>query len=168
MAVSSSAASSTQVASGPTQSSDDPYATRPERDTRPYVGLMPTTPQKCAGCRMLPPARRRREPGSERHAPAGAAPRLPRPPPWPAGRPASRRTGSSSNFSAGPAATGGACGAARELPAAPGGQPRRRWTVAGDGACADGRRPQARRCTGMRALCFKPSVLGSAGMGPYA
>ncbi len=49
------AASCTLRASGPTQSSEDPYATSPVRGTRPYVGLMPTTPQKCAGCRMLPP-----------------------------------------------------------------------------------------------------------------
>eukprot|EP00955_Chlamydomonas_euryale_P053469 355515-Chlamydomonas_euryale.AAC.13 len=28
---------------------------RPERDTRPYVGFKPTTPQKCAGWRIEPP-----------------------------------------------------------------------------------------------------------------
>ena len=53
-----SAASSTQPAKGPMQSREDPYAMSPYRETRPYVGFMPTTPQKCAGCRMLPPAAR--------------------------------------------------------------------------------------------------------------
>ena len=28
---------------------------RPKRETRPYVGFSPTTPQKEAGCRTLPP-----------------------------------------------------------------------------------------------------------------
>jgi hypothetical protein len=50
------AASSTVGARGPTQSRDDPYAMSPYLETRPYVGLSPTTPQKCAGCRILPPA----------------------------------------------------------------------------------------------------------------
>ncbi len=31
---------------------------RPYRDTLPYVGFRPTTPQKCAGWRMLPPGGR--------------------------------------------------------------------------------------------------------------
>lgn len=52
------AASSTQPAKGPMQSREDPYAMSPYRETRPYVGFKPTTPQKCAGCRMLPPAAR--------------------------------------------------------------------------------------------------------------
>ena len=46
----------TDGATGPTTSSDDAYAMRPYRDTRPYVGFRPTTPQKCAGCLTLPPA----------------------------------------------------------------------------------------------------------------
>ena len=50
------ATSSTEAAMGPTQSRDEAYAIRPLLDTRPYVGLKPTTPQKAAGCRMLPPA----------------------------------------------------------------------------------------------------------------
>lgn len=52
---SSAAASATLCAIGPTQSREEAYATRPLRDTRPYVGFTPTTPQKEAGCRMLPP-----------------------------------------------------------------------------------------------------------------
>lgn len=36
-------------------SSDEAYATSPYRDTRPYVGFSPTTPQNDAGCRTLPP-----------------------------------------------------------------------------------------------------------------
>lgn len=36
-------------------SRDDAYAMSPERETRPYVGFIPTTPQKDAGCLTLPP-----------------------------------------------------------------------------------------------------------------
>lgn len=36
-------------------SRDEAYATSPYLDTRPYVGLSPTTPQKEAGCLTLPP-----------------------------------------------------------------------------------------------------------------
>jgi len=39
----------------PTVSNEDPYAIKPYRETRPYVGLMPVTPQKEAGWRTLPP-----------------------------------------------------------------------------------------------------------------
>lgn len=56
MTLSRTAASLTLPATGPTTSSEDAYAIRPYRETRPYVGLTPTTPQKCAGCLMLPPA----------------------------------------------------------------------------------------------------------------
>lgn len=50
-----SATSSTLRPMGPMASRELAYETRPLRDTRPYVGFSPTTPQKCAGCRMLPP-----------------------------------------------------------------------------------------------------------------
>lgn len=46
----------------------------PYRDTRPYVGLSPTTPQKCAGCRMLPPVSEPREALHWRAATAAAEP----------------------------------------------------------------------------------------------
>src|SRR5512132_2653065 len=36
-------------------SSDEATATSPKRDTRPYVGLRPTTPQNAAGWRTEPP-----------------------------------------------------------------------------------------------------------------
>src|SRR5579871_4799484 len=49
------AASFTVLASGPMWSSDDANAIRPYRDTRPYVGSKPTTPQNEAGCRIEPP-----------------------------------------------------------------------------------------------------------------
>ena len=55
MTCSSSAASRTSRANGPIWSSDDANAIRPYRETRPYVGLRPTTPQNAAGSRMLPP-----------------------------------------------------------------------------------------------------------------
>lgn len=55
MTDSTAAASTTLCAMGPMQSSEEAYATKPLRDTRPYEGFTPTTPQKEAGCRMLPP-----------------------------------------------------------------------------------------------------------------
>lgn len=56
MTVSMIAASSTELVKGPMQSREEPYAIKPYRDIRPYVGFRPTTPQKLAGCRILPPA----------------------------------------------------------------------------------------------------------------
>lgn len=50
------AASWTVLDKGPMQSRDEPYAIRPYREIRPYVGFSPTTPQKLAGCLILPPA----------------------------------------------------------------------------------------------------------------
>src|SRR5580698_8548277 len=50
-----SAASRTFPANGPTRSSDEANAINPYRETRPYVGSTPTTPQKLAGCRIDPP-----------------------------------------------------------------------------------------------------------------
>lgn len=39
----------------PITSNDDAYAMSPNRETRPYVGFIPTTPQNDAGCLTLPP-----------------------------------------------------------------------------------------------------------------
>src|SRR4029077_14221187 len=52
---SSTAASSTVRASGPTWSRLQLTGMTPSRLTRPYVGLRPTTPQKAAGMRIEPP-----------------------------------------------------------------------------------------------------------------
>jgi len=49
------ALSSTVLVIGPIWSNDEAKATRPERETRPYVGLIPTTPQNAAGCLIEPP-----------------------------------------------------------------------------------------------------------------
>src|SRR4030065_2813252 len=40
---------------GPIWSRDDAKATSPYRETLPYVGLNPTTPQSAAGCLIEPP-----------------------------------------------------------------------------------------------------------------
>mmetsp|Transcript_5153 Transcript_5153/g.17984 ORF Transcript_5153/g.17984 Transcript_5153/m.17984 type:complete len:255 (+) Transcript_5153:1175-1939(+) len=48
-------ASSTDLVRKPGQSRDEAYATRPERERRPYDGLKPTTPVYAAGRRTLPP-----------------------------------------------------------------------------------------------------------------
>src|SRR5580704_3310558 len=50
-----SAESSTVRPNTPNWSSDDANATSPNRLTRPYVGLTPTTPQNAAGWRTDPP-----------------------------------------------------------------------------------------------------------------
>src|SRR5438105_6823844 len=52
---SSVAPSRTSRVNVPTWSSDEANAMRPYRDTRPYVGLSPTTPHSAAGCRTEPP-----------------------------------------------------------------------------------------------------------------
>src|SRR5215468_6253121 len=46
----------------------------PERDTRPYVGLIPTTPQNAAGRRMEPPVSVPRLAGTSRAATAAPEP----------------------------------------------------------------------------------------------
>ena len=51
----SSAASATVRAHGPAWSSEEASATRPYRDTPPYVGLAPTVPVTAAGWRIEPP-----------------------------------------------------------------------------------------------------------------
>src|SRR6266849_484919 len=52
---STSATSFTVCANGPMWSSDEAKAISPYRDTRPYVGFKPTTPQNDAGWRIDPP-----------------------------------------------------------------------------------------------------------------
>src|SRR5208283_5338374 len=64
------AASSTSLVIGPIWSRDDAKATSPKRETRPYVGLMPTTPQKDDGCRIEPPVS---VPSAPAHNPAATA-----------------------------------------------------------------------------------------------
>ena len=49
------AASSTSFVIGPIWSREDANAISPYRDTLPYVGFSPTTPQMPAGCLMDPP-----------------------------------------------------------------------------------------------------------------
>src|SRR5215470_14841129 len=49
------ATSRTDFEIGPIWSSDEPNATSPYRETRPYVGFKPTTPQNAAGVRTEPP-----------------------------------------------------------------------------------------------------------------
>src|ERR1700735_232626 len=55
MALSSTAQSAALRAIGPTLSSDEANAIMPYRDTRPYVGLIPTMPLNDAGWRIEPP-----------------------------------------------------------------------------------------------------------------
>src|SRR5207247_7112308 len=68
------AASCTLRPNTPIWSSDDPNATSPQRLTRPYVGLMPTTPQKAAGCRTEPPVSEPRAAGTAPAATSAAEP----------------------------------------------------------------------------------------------
>src|SRR5262249_31324019 len=49
------AVSRTSRANVPTWSSEEAKAISPYRETRPYVGLNPTTPHSAAGCRTEPP-----------------------------------------------------------------------------------------------------------------
>src|SRR5438128_1816262 len=76
MTSSSSAASATVVANGPIWSSDDAKATRPYRDTRPYVGFTPTTPHRAAGWRIEPPVSDPSDSGANPAATAAALPPL--------------------------------------------------------------------------------------------
>ena len=45
---------STEVVTGPMVSKEDAYATSPWRESKPYVGFKPTTPQNDAGCLIEP------------------------------------------------------------------------------------------------------------------
>src|SRR4051812_36185133 len=76
MASMASAASCTVVAKGPIWSSDEAKAMRPYRDTRPYEGLKPTTPQSAAGWRIEPPVSEPSASGAHRAATAAADPPL--------------------------------------------------------------------------------------------
>src|SRR5947199_2128793 len=58
----------------PIWSSPDANATRPQRLTRPYVGLSPTTPQNAAGCRTEPPVSVPSAPAARPPATAAAEP----------------------------------------------------------------------------------------------
>src|SRR6185312_15633622 len=68
------AASSTVLAIGPAWSSEEAKATTPQREQRPYVGLMPTVPVKAAGWRMEPPVSVAVAPRQSRAATAAADP----------------------------------------------------------------------------------------------
>src|SRR5437763_7110318 len=68
--------SRTVLVTMPIWSRPDANATNPYRDTRPYVGFTPTTPQSAAGWRTLPPVSEPRAAGSIRAATAAAEPPL--------------------------------------------------------------------------------------------
>mmetsp|Transcript_793 Transcript_793/g.3061 ORF Transcript_793/g.3061 Transcript_793/m.3061 type:complete len:219 (+) Transcript_793:827-1483(+) len=74
IAVNRNAASSTELVTGPIQSKDDAYDTRPCLLTNPKVGFNPTTPQNEAGCLMLPPVSL---PRAATHCPDATAAALP-------------------------------------------------------------------------------------------
>src|SRR5688572_20391857 len=74
MSSSTSADSRTVFVTMPIWSRLDANATRPQRDTRPYVGLRPTTPQSAAGWRTDPPVSEPRATGTIRAATAAAEP----------------------------------------------------------------------------------------------
>ena len=74
IAPSSIAASRTLRVSVPTVSSDEANAIRPYRETSPYVGFSPTTPQSDAGCRTDPPVS---VPSAQTTSPAATAAALP-------------------------------------------------------------------------------------------
>ena len=68
------AQSRTVRAIGPAWSSDEAKATMPQREQRPYVGLMPTMPVKAAGWRIEPPVSVPVTPGAIPAATAAAEP----------------------------------------------------------------------------------------------
>src|SRR5512143_3362677 len=68
------AASGTERAIGPPWSREDAKAIIPYRETRPYVGFMPTTPQREAGWRIEPPVS---VPTPAKHRPAATAAAVP-------------------------------------------------------------------------------------------
>src|SRR3982751_438459 len=91
------AASFTVCPNGPMWSSELANATRPYRETRPYVGVTPTTPQKLAGWRMDPPVS---EPSVTTAVPcATAAADPPLEPPGTRSRARGLRTGPNAEFS---------------------------------------------------------------------
>ena len=74
MTCSSNAASSAVRARAPAWSRLEAKATMPQRDTRPYVGLMPVMPHRAAGWRIDPPVSVPVAPGTRRAATAAAEP----------------------------------------------------------------------------------------------
>ena len=62
------------MAKGPTWSRLEANATRPYRETLPYVGFTPTTPQRAAGCLIDPPVSLPRARGENPAATAAAEP----------------------------------------------------------------------------------------------
>src|ERR1051326_395063 len=74
MMLKTSAQSRTVLVTTPIWSSPDAKATSPQRLTRPYVGLRPTTPHSAAGWRTEPPVSEPRAAGTMRAATAAAEP----------------------------------------------------------------------------------------------
>ncbi len=70
------ALSETVFVKGPIWSNEDAKATRPKRETLPYVGFKPTTPQWDAGWRMDPPVSEPKAPTHMSAAIAAADPPL--------------------------------------------------------------------------------------------
>src|SRR5438132_1259534 len=97
MAESNRTASRTSRVNVPTWSSEDAKAIRPYRETLPYVGLSPTTPQSEAGCRTDPPVS---VPNAHTTSPAAtAAADPPDDPPGTRSSPQGFRTGPNAEFS---------------------------------------------------------------------
>src|SRR6185369_11472224 len=90
-------ASFTVFVSGPMWSSDDAKAINPYRETRPYVGINPTNPQKAAGWRIDPPVSEPRVATAMSAATAAAEP--PDDPPGTRLRSRGFRTGLNAEFS---------------------------------------------------------------------
>ena len=74
MASNTIALSFTFRVNGPIWSNEDANATNPNRDTRPYVGSIPTTPQYAAGCLIEPPVSEPKLNGTKPAATAAADP----------------------------------------------------------------------------------------------
>ena len=68
MALKIISASSTVLVIGPIWSKEEAIAIRPERETEPYDGFSPTTPQKDAGCLIEPPVSEPRAPKQAVHS----------------------------------------------------------------------------------------------------
>src|SRR5205814_9114642 len=93
----SRAQSRTVFVTGPIWSRLDAKATMPYRDTVPYVGRRPTTPQRAAGCLIEPPVS---EPSAQGAKPAAtAAVEPPEEPPGTRGGSHGLRVGPNAEFS---------------------------------------------------------------------
>ncbi len=97
MTSSNAAASATVPAKGPIWSRELAKATRPYRDTAPYVGLTPTTPHSAAGWRIDPPVSEPSASGAKPAATAAALP--PEEPPGTRDRQCGLRVGPNAEFS---------------------------------------------------------------------